>query len=161
MKYAVVGALVVLVIIALAFFAGRWTAPQAQVADPVALETVRQVVITKYVDRVVVRTKRVETKPDGSSVTEESEREEDHTTEKPPPPSEVLPLVTVAVTPKVSSWRVGLSAGASLTFDSVSGNVSAKMSYGVEMDRRLLGPVWAGVRFNTAPYVGVAVGVTF
>jgi len=156
-----IAAAVVLVLIGGAFFLGRWTAPQPAAAAQEAerIEAVRQVVVTRYVDRAVTRTKHtVETKtPDGSTTTttDETEHNEEKTTEVPPPPDQAAKVIAASSAPE-RMWRAGVSVG--LTINRSSGMVP---EYGGELDRRLVGPLWLGIRANTGGYVGAAIGVEF
>jgi hypothetical protein len=158
LSYLLIATLLVLALIAGAFMAGRWTASSSTTQPEAALAGLRTVVITKYVDRVSSRAKRVVhvKQPDGTetTTTDETEHTAESIKEVPPPPAELKPLVAVLI-PKREDWRVG--AGVGLTFSSGP----ATVIYSFELDRRLLGPVWVGVRANTTPYIGASIGVTF
>lgn len=158
LQSAVITAFAALALVAGAFLAGRWTAPDEPQAQQAATERLRQVVVTRvvYVTRAAKRHSVTVAQPDGSSVTttDESSVETEATTETPPPASEVAPLLAAPLTPK-SQWRVG--AGVGLTTDYQSVNVV----YAFEVDRRLLGPVWLGLRATTVPSVTLMLGVEF
>lgn len=161
LQSTVIAALLALALVTGAFLAGRWTAPDEPQAQQLATERLRQVVVTKYVDRtrIVNRHSVTVAQPDGSSVTttDESSVETEATTETPPPASEVAPLLAAAsLTPK-PQWRVGAGVGLSLTND----YSSVTVTYHAEVDRRLLGPVWLGLRATTVPSVALTLSVEF
>lgn len=159
LQSTIIGAFAALALVAGAFLAGRWTAPDAPQAQQEAAERLRQVVVTKYVERARATKRHSVTvaQPDGSSVTttDESSVETEATTETPPPASEVAPLLAAATVRAQPQWRVG--AGAGLTTDYSSVNVV----YAFEIDRRLLGPVWLGLRATTVPSVALTLSVEF
>lgn len=142
-----------------AFAAGRWTAPtNSATFPPDVVERIRTVTVTKYVDRVQVITRHiVHTKaPDGTETTTTDERtaERERTKETPPPPSAVGALLAE----KPRQWRAGISLGlGGLTFSSPK----PTMVLGLEVEHRVIGPLWLGAQGLSSGYIGLTTAVEF
>lgn len=103
------------------------------------IKTVEKEVIRNNVVTVVKEVKR----PDGTTETEIT------TTDKT-----VKHETSVAVTPPIQpNWRIGASA--------VAGVPSLKPIYGLQVERRVLGPVWIGVRVETNAQLGAVLSIEF
>lgn len=99
-----------------------------------------QKVITK--DQIVTEVHEV-IKPDGSKITDTKRTEEFHQEENILIP-QVLPS---------SSWRINGGIGYAFSVQSYA--------YSIQLDRRLIGPVWVGIRGNNLKEVDVMLGVEF
>lgn len=154
------GALGLLGITGAAFVAGRYSAPTETIlqSDVVTLTQVhRTVAIERVID--VKWKRRIEIKPDGSSVTEE-----EAVTHEASKTAENGEIQTSATNREVSKnthaaqkWHLGLLAG--VTGLNVQGNWNAvKPTFGVIVGRQLLGPIWVDVvvQSNSAISVGAA-----
>lgn len=165
---AVAGALALLCAV---FTAGRITAPAADVHtvdDSVAVHTVTSVVKTAHdtvQDSRQVRVVYRERLPNGTQT--ETERVTTDTHFEELDRSEAIAVVadTAAkhhdqtVTAYRPEWRLNLLAGASLQTPTLP--LAGPLVVGVEVSRRVLGPVWVGVWGLTAGTAGVSVGVEF
>lgn len=158
--YLIAG-LVVLLLVAGSFFTGRWTAPGPDTAVADSIPALRTVVVRTNVDRVVTRRIVVTQTPDAGTLTTTDEREEERATtghtETPPPPAAVAAVVKAA---HRADWRVGALVGVQLG-GLTTAYPEIKVQYGLEVERRLLGPVWFGIQGTSAGYVGGKLGVEF
>lgn len=103
------------------------------------IETVVKEVIKEH---VVVKTKIVQS-PDGTTVTE-SERVEDKDT--------AVDMSVKAPIKDNSRWHVSID---------VSSGIDLKARYGLQVERKVMGPISVGVRATTRGELGVVLGIRF
>lgn len=159
----------VLVAVALvAFSAGRFTAPErvetrVEFRELSVEELTRGMNFTRTVTRTIYRDVTTTITDAGTTITDRTvEREGDDThraetlagSRSTEAAGETVRTVTVR-----PDWRVGVLAGASLRDPALP--LSGPLVLGVEVDRRIVGGVSAGVWANTVGAAGVAVSVEF
>lgn len=146
--YAVLAALV---LGAVGFLAGRYTATPRVEVKVQEVERIKTVVV-KGEDRVVVRRVVVEKKPDGTTTTTTDERESTKTAER----TETTERTDrkVETKPVQPQWRASALVGVTPQLVPV---------YGAVVERRIVGPVHAGVwAIGGATWAGgVSVGVVW
>lgn len=157
-RWITTGAIAVALLVA-AFLAGRFSKP-AEVREVVKVETKT---VTEWKDRVVYvkdQKKKATTtttkKPTGEVVIVKVE-ETDTDTHATTASDGALHSFEVRESEKVTTsakpgWRAGVNASWSSLFPRPD-------AYGVEVDRRLFGTVWLGVRASTDKTAGIAVGL--
>ncbi len=146
-----------------AFAAGRYTVPTRVEVHTEYLDRVREVRTTVIARVVDTRIKRIiEVRPDGSSKTEEhiDTHEDTRSSEnaKVDKDSE-----TKSVTIKSSAreeWQVYL-VGGSVVPTPWSPATRASLTFGVQVNRRLFGPIWADVFILSHGAVGGGIGLAF
>jgi len=99
-----------------------------------------QKVITK--DQIVTVVHEV-TKPDGSKITDTKKTEEFHQDEN----------ILIPIIPPQPLWRISGGVGYAFSVQSYA--------YSIQLDRRLIGPIWVGIRGNNLKEVDVMLGVEF
>lgn len=158
-------ALGVLVALAVSFAFGRYTAPVKTEHHTEYLTRV-QTVKTTHVQRITdTKWRRViVTQPDGSSTTTESgETHESERTTENENSSTTAKEVTKHVTSYAPQWSLFVTPGVVFP-TSGSNSGSPALTVGVEVHRRIAGPIWAGVWFRALggpPSAGASVGLEF
>jgi len=172
----IVSIIVVIVLLAVAFATGRYTVP-TKIVTKTETQTVEKIVTqvqTQYVEKKVYVTAQkdnvtttvdVVKKPDGTEETktttidltqtnststdQASSTSVDKTTEDESTKSQTTKIVD-SLKPQ---WHLSLHGGAGAQFG--LGAISPKIDFGVQAERRILGPVFMGIYANlNAPIIG-------
>lgn len=165
LRRQVAGGLALVVLLALAFSAGRFTAPEQvrevekiawkeRAAEKKAEAKTKVVDRVVYVDRVVTAQGEVREKRTTRTLTDARELAEVSKTTESSGSAEKSTVTTLR-----PDWRVGVLAGASLREPLVP--LAGPLVIGVEVERRILGGVSAGVWANTSGAAGALVSVEF
>lgn len=153
------------------FAAGRYSAPKPDVRV-----TEHVVYQDRVVEKVVTVTAKADTKtvvvyrdrtvkPDGTVHEQSEERTVDaatetaHTDDAKAETSQTDTQRTITITAAKPQWRVSLLAGASLRSPLLP--VYGPLVLGVEVNRRLLGPLWVGLWAQTGGSGGISLGIEF
>lgn len=154
-------ALGAIVALAVAFAAGRYTTPTKTVERVEYVERVREVRLTQIARVTDIKWKRVTvTTPDGTTTaTEEAETHENENSSEVAKTDKDNKATTEKVTTAAKSqWTIFVTPG--VTIPMAGNSFSAvRPTIGVQVNRRLLGPVWAGAWFQTFGAAGVSVGL--
>lgn len=160
-----------LALLAGTFAAGRYSVPAADVRtvdDSVAAHTVTSVTKTAHdtvQDSRQVRVVYRERLPNGTQTETERVTTDTHSEELDRIEAIAMVADTAAshhdqiVATYRPEWRLSLLAGASLQTPALP--LAGPLVVGVEVSRRVLGPVWVGVWGLTAGAAGVSIGVEF
>jgi len=64
---------------------------------------------------------------------------------------------TVTVTNDPLNWRLGIYAGLNVTQTPTKDNIN----FGLQLDRRIVGPIWLGIYADKQKNVGIQASITF
>jgi hypothetical protein len=158
------------------FSAGRWLAtPQVKIETKTEEKVVYR---DKIVDRIVevkaatkteirVVTRTIWATPDAGTVTQEREVSGSKETLASTLATERIEAIqrdevknsfTVS-TPVLKDWRVAVLVGASIREPLLP--IAGPLVFGAEIDRRIIGPFWAGAWLNTGGSAGLSVAAEF
>lgn len=161
----VAGGVALVVLLALAFSAGRYTTPEKvrevekiawkeRAEEKGTSKKAKVVDRVVYVDRVVTAQGEVREKRTTRTLTDARELAEVSKTTESAGSAEKSTVTTLR-----PDWRVGVLAGASLREPLVP--LAGPLVIGVEVERRIVGGVSAGVWANTSGAAGALVSVEF
>lgn len=151
----------VIALLAVAFAGGRFSAAAPEVHESDAITVVQQVWSSKLIQREETKARATfrTFRPDGTKATE-SEREDTHTIEREDTAggsrTDGISVTERTVAPHRPDWRVGVLVGV---------NLQLRWQVGAHVERRIIGPLSAGIwALHTnggPPAAGVSLSLEF